>query len=259
MRSVAKKTNSRADKKKNNRSVYTIFILLCAVVFLFALYKIVGIMMDYKAIEDYYKGANDDFVTESNGLISDVDLDKLIEINDDVRGWIYIKGMDISYPIVQGKTNKTYLFKNYEKNYLVAGSIFMDSANTGDFDDSHTIIYGHNMHNGSMFGQLDKFMEEAFRDEHPYVYVMLPNGLWNKYEIFSSYIANLDDGTFKVFRENEGEYKKYVELADTKNLYKNTSMPTGQKILTLSTCTEDSNDYKRYVLQAAFVGTVTTP
>ena len=80
--------------------------------------------------------------------------------------------------------------------YLGAGSIFLEALNSGDFSDIHTIIYGHNMHNGAMFGTLDKFFKEEYRDEHPYVYVLLPDGTWNKYEIFAAYTAGIEDGTF---------------------------------------------------------------
>ncbi len=244
--------------KPKKKQIYTVLMLICVVVFLFALYKVVTIIMDYKAIDDYYDKANEEFVTiQDDGQKINVDFQQLREINDDVSGWIYLKDTDISYPILQGPSNDYYLFRDYEKNYLVAGSIFLDSSNQKDFSDSHTIVYGHNMHNGSMFGSLDKFMEEEYRDEHPYVHILLPDGTWHRYEIFSSYIADIDDGTFTVFSDSQQEYDKYLSLCEEKNLYSNTEPPAdGENILTLSTCTEDSDDYKRYVLQAKYVGEV---
>jgi len=247
------------EKKKNKtekKQTYTILMLICIIVFLFALYKVVTIIMDYKEIDDYYKKANNEFVKLNDGDLEAIDFLKLRGINEDVSGWIYIKDTDISYPILQGPDNDYYLFRNYEKDYLVAGSIFLDSSNAKDFSDSHTIVYGHNMHNGSMFGSLDKFMEEDYLAEHPYIYIFLPNGTWCKYEIFSSYIADIDDGTFTVFNNNKAEYDNYIRLAESKNLYSNTSFPANdEKILTLSTCTEDSDDYKRYVIHAKLVST----
>ncbi len=246
------------ETKGKRKGIYTVLMLVCIVVFLFALYKVVDILMNYKEIDDFYKDAQDDFVVQNDdGTISYVDLDKLIAANPDVKGWIYIKGTDISYPVLQGKSNDYYLFRSYTKDYLVAGSIFLDSSNNPDFTDSHTIVFGHNMHNGAMFGTLDKFMKEDYRNEHQYIYILLPDGKWNKYEIFSSYIANLDDGTFNLFNNNPEAYQNYINLAMSKNLYKNISAPeSGERILTLSTCTEDSADDKRYVLHGIFVGTV---
>ena len=205
--------------KSGKKQFYTVLMLICIIVFLFALYRVVSILIDYKKIDDYYEKAGEEFLEKD--------------------------------------TNDFYLFRDYEKNYLVAGSIFLDAANAGDFTDGHTIIYGHNMHNGAMFGTLDKFMEEKYREEHPYINILTPDGTWHKYEIFSSYIAGIEDGTFTVFNENKEEYEKYLKLTKEKNLYSNTSLPeNGEKILTLSTCTEDSDDYKRYVIHAKYVGTV---
>lgn len=242
-------------KPKKKKTLYTVLMIICIGVFLFSLYKVIGIILDYKEIDDYYDEANKNYVQEDeNGVISYVDLAKLIKENSDVRGWIYIKGTDISYPILQGVDNYYYLYRTYEKKYLGAGSIFLEALNSPDMSDTHTIIYGHNMYNGSMFGPLDKFFKEEYRDEHPYVYILLPDGTWNKYEIFAAYTAGIEDGTFTVFSDNKEEYDKYLELIKSKNNYQNTVLPeNGEQILTLSTCTEDSNDYKRNVLQAKFV------
>jgi sortase B len=217
----------------------------------------VRIVLDYKAIDDFYDETVAEFVeTDNDGIISRVDLNKLIEANGDVKGWIYIENTDISYPILQGEDNQYYLYRTYAKEYLGAGSIFLDYASNADFTDKHTIVYGHNMHNGSMFGTLDKFMKSDYMEEHKYVYVMLPSGVWNKYEIFGTYIADLDDGTFTIFSGGDENYAEYINLVNSKNMYSGTLEPAGENILTLSTCTEDSNDYKRYVIQAALVGTV---
>ncbi len=236
------------------KNIYTVLMIVCVAVFLFALYKVVGILLDYKEIDDYYDGIKEEYVVEDDGGISYIKLAELIKKNIDVKGWIYIKDTDISYPLLQGPDNQYYLYRNYDKQYLGAGSIFLEALNSGDMSDLHTVIYGHNMHNGAMFGTLDKFFEESYRDEHPYVYIMLPDGKWNKYEIFAAYTADIEDGTFTVFAEGETEYNKYLDLIKEKNIYKNTSAPEdGEQILTLSTCTEDSNDYKRNVLQAKFI------
>ncbi len=248
---------SKPKKKKKGGMFYTVLMLLCAVVFLFALYKVVDIILDYKAIDDYYDAAVEEYVeTDDDGRIKYIDLAKLVAKNKDVKGWIYIEDTDINYPILQGTDNDFYLYRNYDKEWIGAGSIFIDAANAGDYSDSHTIIYGHNMHNGSMFGKMDKFMEQEYRDEHPYVYIMRLDGKWDKYEIYSAYIAGVDDGTFKVFTNDDEAYKEYVELTMNKNLYTGMKAPTGERVLTLSTCTEDSDDFKRFVLQTKLVDTV---
>lgn len=244
-------------KRKAKNSIYTVLMLVCIVVFLFALYNVIKILSDYKEIDNYYEAAQEQFAVVEDGILSQVDFAKIRGVNDDVVCWINIKDTNISYPVLKGANNDYYLNRNYEKQYLVAGSIFVDSMNSSDFSDLHTIIYGHNMHNGSMFGKLDKFKSEKYRDEHPNIYLLFPDGKWYKYEIYSYYTADVDDGTFELIDESTSKYKTFLELTKKKNIYKNTSAPAdGEKILTLSTCTEDSNDYKRNVLHAKYIGVV---
>ncbi len=244
-------------KRKMSKKTYNILMAICIVVFLIAQYKFISVMIEYKKINDFYNTTTDDFVVESEGGISYVDLDKLIEKNGDVKGWIYIKGADISYPLLQGKDNNYYLYRTYEKEYLGSGSIFLEASNNADFTDSRTIIHGHNMHNGAMFGKLKKFLKEEYREEHPFVYILLPNGVWNKYEIFSAYTANIDDGTFNLFTDTGSQYKDFISVAKSKSVYKNAPTLSGkEKIITLSTCTPNSDDEKRNVVHAKFVGTI---
>ena len=244
-----------SNKKKNKKGIYTVLMLVCAIVFFFALYKVVDILMDYKEIDDFYDETAQSYVKESiDGSVSDILLDGLIAENGDIKGWIYIQDTDISYPVLQGPDNYYYLYRAYNKQYLGAGSIFLEALNSPDFTDEHTVIFGHNMYNGSMFGPLDKFFDEDYRDEHPNVFIKLPDGSWNRYEIFAVYTADIDDGTFTVFAENQEEYDKYLALIESKNVYERTTPPAnGERILTLSTCTEDSDDYKRNVIQAKLV------
>lgn len=98
-----------------------------------------------------------------------IDFDKLYEINSDTRGWIKIDSLGISYPIMQYTDNEYYLKKNTYKEDSISGSIFLDYRNNG-FDDRHTIIYGHNMKNDSMFGKLDEILKGKTRNRCRYSY-----------------------------------------------------------------------------------------
>jgi len=244
-------------KRKSPKTIYTALMLVCIVVFLFALYNVISILTDYKEIDNYYEETVKEFAEVEEGILAGVDFARIRKVNKDIIGWIDIEDTDISYPVLQGEDNDYYLSRNYEKQYLVAGSIFMDAWNDPEFNDKHTIIYGHNMHNGSMFGSLDKFQKEEYRDKHPYIRILMTDGKWHKYEIYSYYTANIDDGTFDIFEDDENMYSEYVSLTERKNLYQNTKATSkGENILTLSTCTEDSDDFKRNVLHAKYVGVV---
>lgn len=245
-------------KKSKKKFLYTILMLICIGVFIFALYNVVTILLEYKAIDDYYEDTREEYVeTDDDGFITHVDLNKLIEKNSDVKGWIYIDGTDINYPLLQGYDNNYYLYLNYDETYSGGGSIYIDAGSKGDLSDDHTIIYGHNMKNDTMFGKLNDFKTQSHRDAHPYVYILMPNGKWNKYEIFAYYRASIGDGTFDLFTGNADKMKSYVDLVSTKNYLSNDLLPTnGEKVITLSTCTEDLADDSRNVLQAKLVGVV---
>ena len=216
-------------------------IAACLAVFLFALYNVVTIIQNYREIDKTYDEAVGQFTEipsktsdeESDGTgVPEVDFDALLQVNSDVIGWIYIEDTDISYPLLCGRDNQQYLFQSYEKKYLTAGSIYIDYRCSRDFTDSRTVVYGHNMHNGSMFGKLDKFTKESYMKKHPYVYILLPGGETLKYEVKKAYKADVEG---KVYDLPSGE----AQNPEDRKLY-------------LSTCTEDSSDTQRFVVECDF-------
>lgn len=101
-----------------------------------------------------------------------VDFNKLEEINPDVIAWIEIPGLEISYPVVQGRDNDYYLHHLITGENHKSGSIFMDFQNQEDLSDRNTIIYGHNMKDGSMFGTLNQYQSQALYRNYPYFICM---------------------------------------------------------------------------------------
>ena len=90
-------------------------------------------------------------------------------INSDVIGWITVYDTRIDYPVLHSSTpNEEYLSKNAMKEWEGSGSLFIDHANKSDFSDFNTIIFGHHMTGGAMFGDVDLFLEKDFFDEHKY-------------------------------------------------------------------------------------------
>ena len=91
----------------------------------------------------------------------EVDFEELQKMNSDVIGWIEVEAIpEISYPIVRGEDNDYYLHRTFKKANNSAGSIFVDYRNGQYFGDCNTIVYGHNMKNGSMFGKLKWLTEK---------------------------------------------------------------------------------------------------
>lgn len=106
----------------------------------------------------------------------DVDWAALLAQNSDVVGWIYVESLpEISYPILHYTDNDFYLHRDINKEYLYAGSIFVDWECAGDFSDPNTIIYNHNMKNGSMFNHIKQLKVQEKYDEAPYIWILVPD------------------------------------------------------------------------------------
>ncbi len=105
-----------------------------------------------------------------------VDWNTLKTQNPDIVGWIRMDP-SVNYPIVQTKNNSYYLKHGFGKSYNINGCIFMHADNKSDWSDPNTIVYGHNMINGSMFGNNKLYKSNSYTVEHPYIYVYTPSGL----------------------------------------------------------------------------------
>ena len=88
------------------------------------------------------------------------------EIEGNMAAWITLDDTDIDYPVMQGDDNSEYLNKDPYGEYSLSGSIFLDSRNASDFSDSYSLIYGHHMEHGAMFGALDDFLDKDYFNAH---------------------------------------------------------------------------------------------
>lgn len=250
------------DKKKHGRKAIMNRILTAAFlcVFLFSLYKIVNIFLEYRNIDKLYDDTVTQYTSGEDKTDTDpieVDLEQLQEVNDDVVGWIYIPGTNINFPVLQGKNNKQYLFQSYEKEYLTAGSIFIDYRCGADFTDRNTVIYGHNMHNGSMFGKLKKYKDEKYKKTHPCIYVLNSAKEWSQYEVIACFQADVEGPIYDLPINEESSDKKFERLSSTiqeENIYSDDVQITKEdRLITLSTCTQDSRKDVRVVVIAKLI------
>ena len=110
--------------------------------------------------------------------------------------WIRSPDTRIDYPVVQGTDNEYYLKHTFKKTEHVAGSIFLDKDNSPDFTNRKTILYGHNMKDGSMFQGLHKYESESYLQEHNKVYLYLPDGEALTYIVIKCGYVKADSDTF---------------------------------------------------------------
>ncbi|MBU5668698.1 class B sortase [Peptoniphilus sp. MSJ-1] len=167
---------------------------------------------------------------------------KLIALNkeyNDIIGWIKIDGTDIDFPIVQAKDNDFYLDHNYKGEYHPFGEVFMDARNSYDFSDQNTILYGHNVRSGHIFHDLEKFKEQSFRDNYPDIVLETLDGK-KIYEIVAVYPANVNDDYRNPNYDSE-EWQVFRKFVEERNLLNNKLPEENEKILTLSTCSDDKD------------------
>lgn len=184
----------------------------------------------------------------------------LKEANPDFKAWIVVPGADISLPVVKTSNNSKYLRKNFSGKYSVGGTVFIDCNNSSPFNDRNTIIYGHHMRDGSMFGSIKKYKNVNTFKANPNVYVYTENNSY-VYKIFSVFLTDANpsaDGyifnyTFKNLssEENFAAFMEEIRLRS----YINTGVDyqEGDRIITLSTCEKDVVKNGRLVLVARLV------
>ena len=258
-------TQKQPEQKKKRKSdvLLTIALIVAIAVFCYAAFNLYHIYTEYKKGTDEYNQIEEMAVTERDADSAEVagpnaqlkppievDFDKLKSVNEDVVGWIYVDALpDISYPIVKGKDNQTYLHQTYEKNYNFAGTIFVDYENSGDFSDCNTLVYGHNMKNGSMFGHLKKFREDdKLYKQNKYFWILTPERNY-RYEIITAYTTGVNSDTYTLFKGPGEEFEKYLETIKGYSEIQtdDTDLTIKDRIVTLSTCT--GNESTRFVVQ----------
>lgn len=182
-----------------------------------------------------------------------VDWDGLRAANPDVVAWLYVPMTGISYPVVQGGTNDEYLHKSFTGEYRYAGSIFLDSENAKSFTDRNTILYGHNMRDGSMFASLNSLSEEAFAKD-PWIWVLTPEKDL-LYKAFSYHTGETEGSSYTLFSPF-ARHKDFPEWLDAlvKGSAFDSSLPGRyyERVLTLSTCTSRSYT-ERMILQGVLI------
>lgn len=182
--------------------------------------------------------------------LTQTDLAQLRSVNPDVLGWIYIPDTAVSYPLMYSTEAEKYLYQAWDGQKNQAGSIFLEHKNKTDLSDFNTIIYGHNMKNGSMFGDLVGYWQQEFADQHPYVYLVTDQGIF-RYEVFAAYEAAVDSNTYRLYFEDDGRKQSCIAEYMQQSLVKTPVTPDGASpILTLSTCTGTGTYTTRWVVQA---------
>lgn len=236
-----------------------IAVILLAAVFLFSVTYIAVTYYQYRKNDSLYQEMADQFVgtgaAEDSGELAGngdrvssgsqagnltapvtVDFAGLREVNEDIIGWLYCEDTPIHYPVLQGENNDQYLRHSYDGAYNMAGSIFVEELNRGDFQDFNTIIYGHHMKNGSMFAVLDKWADQEFYEAHPVMWLLTPTQDY-RIDLFSGYTTSAYAETYTVFQGNGEELNQYLARCVEQSVFQTDVELDGEAhYVVLSTC-----------------------
>lgn len=181
--------------------------------------------------------------------LAKTDLASLRSVNPEVVGWLAIPGTVVSYPLVQGANNQYYLRHTWSGESSRVGAIFLESQCAADMSDFNTIVYGHRLRSGEMFGCLGQYEDPAYLEQHPSVYVMR-EGEVLRYDVFAAYAAGLRDVVYRLKITGEEMQAEVLRYSRESSLVDAGLAPEpGDQLLTLSTCTGQGYA-KRWVVQA---------
>lgn len=271
--------------------ISNLVLIIALGVLVYAGYKLVRIYMDYKVGTDEYAAIEEQIVRsdaaqestegfevdvmDENNTMGDnwgdtvldentsgkvfekmenpIDFASLEAINSDVIGWIEMEAIDISYPVVQGTDNNYYLHRTIQKTDNFAGTIFMDFQNHKNFGDRNSILYGHNMKNGSMFGMLKKYREQETYDKSPYFWIYTKDFIY-KYEIYSCAEVDQYSQDYQITFQDRASFEEFLNRTKNQSAIETgVDVEYGDTVITLSTCT--GNDTTRFIVQGKRVRT----
>ena len=177
----------------------------------------------------------------------------LLALNPDVRAWITIDDTHIDHPVLQGEDDMEYVNKNVYGEFELSGAIFVSSQNAPDFTDSYILTYGHHMSNGGMYGDVEKFLDASFFEEHTTGTLILPDRVYG-IELFASMEVNAFDGQiFDPDKRGEWVMKNFLEYVEKNAVhYRPIGVTAQDQVISLTTCSDISTN-GRFILLGRLV------
>jgi sortase B len=181
---------------------------------------------------------------------------EMLAQNADLVGWITIDGTQVNYPVVQrADDNEYYLSHGFDNNENSNGTIFVDSRCSITEPTTNTIVYGHNMKSGMMFGELKKYLNEGFMQEHPYIQF---NTIYEyrTYEIQAVCLSEVqyqDEADYRYYdfiaADTDEELAEFIANVNEMAVYgSGDGLTMEDQILTLSTCNSYTEEGRMFVV-----------
>lgn len=164
------------------------------------------------------------------------DLQVYKNLNEDFKFWFYLPDSQLSYYVLQGKTNDEYLRMDIFREYNHSGCLFLDYRNDAKTMAGHTIIYGHTMNDISIFGELRDYMDKDYYDTHRYFYTLSLDSV-TMWRVFSVYITTIDEYYIETYFRTPADYLKFINGLKNSSMHpSDVNLVATDDVLTLSTC-----------------------
>lgn len=273
MKKIIKPKNN---KERTKRSLYKVLLIVCILVIIYNAYVLINWVINTRANANELKNIeriadiieieagenaelvnppddkNDGYWKYINFPFLDVNLKELKNMNNDTVGFIAVSGTDINYPIVQTKDNNYYLKHSFKKEKNKVGWIFADYRNNLENLDRNTVIYGHNMLDGTMFGTLKNTLKSNWiSNKENYVVKLSTFTESTVWQVFSIYVIPVESYYININFNSDDEYEVWLSTMIRRSKYNfNVNVDVNDKILTLSTCYSNNT---RMVMQAKLI------
>ena len=216
-----------------HKSINFIVAIISLILFLICLYAMIDAY-------NVYVGASDTGILKYKPVAGNTEI--LRELSEDAVAWLTVDNTKIDYPVMQGENNTEYLNKAPGGEFSLSGSIFLDSRNDKMFSDPYSLVYGHHMEYGAMFGSLDGYADREYFDAHKTGTLTVIKGAEYKITFFASCKAQATEKV--IFDPPESNNQALLEYLNKHAIiYDPRGVSAGSKLIALSTCqSAESNE-----------------
>ena len=213
-----------------DKTLDAIVSIICVLLLLIGVYSLLDNLWLYQNAQDksllIYRPGQEELLTEEK------------KISENQVAWLTIDDTNVDYPIMQGVDNYEFLNKDPYGEFSLSGSIFLDAANDPAFTDVYSLVYGHHMAHGAMFGALDDFRNRAFFNAHRTGRIVTKDSIF-ELRLFAVAPGEGDDP--RVFAPSDKTAKEITAfLQENATIYYKGYRP-GDRIVALTTCWGETN------------------
>ncbi len=259
-------------ESKQKGSVFRVILFLISlVVFVFSLYQLISYWIQSSKANQYREEIIEMAVIpakkeetvdteeikqtaeKENAPSIAIDFQAVKTSYPDIVGWLYSPDEEYHDPVVQATNNDYYLYRLPGGQWNNAGSLFLDYRHLSDLSGWKSIVFGHNMNNGTMFGNLLLYQTQDYYRQHPYMFYFTESKTY-RLDVFSAHFTTVSSS---VYKEPESDADKELFLNEwiaSSLIRSSVSVTSKDHILVLSTCsTSNIRDDNRFVVLAKLV------